>query len=1262
MTNEELQNYLGQLLSRLPLDKYVERRFTAMNAEGKTPADMEFRYHGMLRDREPKLADVVKQSGVVVLAEPGGGKSVVARAAVHELARRGDRVPVFVELKEYRGDLGALIRNAAPTAILEAAAAIDDRPLLRAYVLDGIDEIPLGTLDQLGRDLQAIFGTESNATALLTARPAYYAGHRDALPSITSLFHILDFSDKDIEQYVTSSGVDSDKFLEAIRVADAHDEIRNPFVLSVMIERYKDEGQLSALRSNNLSYMVDRLLRSRPRFDPYQQRRALHILGVALETYARNELTEEEAITLIRQARTMSEAEARALLDELYASILNKTANGLGFQMRSYGEFLAAEELQDKGIPRLRELAFSDPKTPIETWINTISYLIELDSKVRSFVVQRFPLWAITASPAAFSDAEKTALVVSTRELCIREQQYIVHHPRINGRKLARFVTRSVEEQLVRDLVSPDDVIRGNALVLLSVLKQPNVTPLAAGIVQNRGLNSNVRYCAIVALINMGASSLVPQLMDFLDRNDDDPLQINLIDMIGALASESQLQLVLPRILRENAMLSAAYYHFREMKSREALVEILLYFTDNPSDLNAIRAEGYVEPILELLPRFFDDEIASLCTDVLEEVRRSGIFPDRSGPVMKFLELIRQADRDGVVAQIVLRRLLQEQETIRRMYFFDEILVSLMTSKTAHWLVEQNAIPMIRELAPHCSGEIREIFRPHSGGIIHAQEERWKAYRVEKAQREDQRTRAIRLLQERLLSRNDLGEALGEFWELKEDYWPELPDDFKGWLARELSRWINACDLEKNIRWEGNSLWESPNLRFVLSLIDRYTLKIDPDDSLVFVVKGWDHEFLGKYHKRFPFHGKALQNLESLVSTSIPARSLEGIVQFLEATGIWSSAIDAGLRDIVRNHPEQGYFQVTALALLMKHGVEGALIQRVANESTNEDLRSYAFNALIERGHRATIERALAKLVDNDLKAGNVRIPDTSPLAWISLIKADFAWDKLARLRQTALELELPMLVGIVTEALVKIDRAKTAKLIRKQIQYAPETWQTTQSIQAVDQERTANIEAAQTTPFDEVLRKLRGATSISQLKVLCEGPNDVPILQVLVAQLGNIPEVLFDSVGGWANLRAKRDPNLWLLGCNEAFIIMDGDEGRNLHKPTKPLTAIAREEIKKVFGLPIEFYVLERYGIENYFTQKALEQVIGNDLSGYFPIPDEAAIEDHLCDPSTGARLYAKRRNEETAKHLSLSDLKGTDLFDIVQKIGEAAQRIQEE
>ena len=105
-------------------------------------------------------------------------------------------------------------------------------------------------------------------------RAGFYAAHRDSFPFVTSLFHILDFSDKDIAEHVAKSNVDQDEFLAAVRAADATDEIRNPFIFSVMIEKYRAERTLSEHRSDNLSYMIDELIRRRPKINRHQQRRA----------------------------------------------------------------------------------------------------------------------------------------------------------------------------------------------------------------------------------------------------------------------------------------------------------------------------------------------------------------------------------------------------------------------------------------------------------------------------------------------------------------------------------------------------------------------------------------------------------------------------------------------------------------------------------------------------------------------------------------------------------------------------------------------------------------------------------------------------------------------------------------------------------------------------------------------------------------------------------------------------------------------------
>lgn len=146
-----------------------------------------------------------------------------------------------------------------------------------------------------------------------------------------------------------------------------------------------------------------------------------------------------------------------------------------------------------------------------------------------------------------------------------------------------------------------------------------------------------------------------------------------------------------------------------------------------------------------------------------------------------------------------------------------------------------------------------------------------------------------------------------------------------------------------------------------------------------------------------------------------------------------------------------------------------------------------------------------------------------------------------------------------------------------------------------------AAAERIQKTPFEIILTKLNGATSIQRLKVWCEGSNDVPVFKALLAQIPDVPEVLFDFVGGWPNLVVK-DPHSFEYGCKEGFIVMDGDQGRRFDRSSRPLTQLARDQARRFVGLTVELHVLQRYGIENYFPHTALQTVVTRDLTPFFP------------------------------------------------------------
>ena len=169
-------------------------------------SDLDFQSYAMLREREPMMEELLTHPAVAIVADPGGGKSVVGRTALHLLATSRERVPILGEVKQYRGDLQTLFHITAPADVLDPAAAVDGVPLRRTYVLDGIDEIPTELLQRLGTELRDFIAREPQAHFICTARQAFYVANRDLLPSIPAVFHILPLADDDIEQYTTRAG------------------------------------------------------------------------------------------------------------------------------------------------------------------------------------------------------------------------------------------------------------------------------------------------------------------------------------------------------------------------------------------------------------------------------------------------------------------------------------------------------------------------------------------------------------------------------------------------------------------------------------------------------------------------------------------------------------------------------------------------------------------------------------------------------------------------------------------------------------------------------------------------------------------------------------------------------------------------------------------------------------------------------------------------------------------------------------------------
>jgi len=109
------------------------------------------------------------------------------------------------------------------------------------------------------------------------------------------------------------------------------------------------------------------------------------------------------------------------------------------------------------------------------------------------------------------------------------------------------------------------------------------------------------------------------------------------------------------------------------------VLAILRFFLDHPDDLNSIRAEGYVEPILRLIPRYWDEEIAGLLVDLIDLIETHHFYPDHNGPFRKMLTIVEAADVEGVVPRRYFERIIARGEADRRrMYWVDQTLANLI--------------------------------------------------------------------------------------------------------------------------------------------------------------------------------------------------------------------------------------------------------------------------------------------------------------------------------------------------------------------------------------------------------------------------------------------------------------------------------------------------------------------------------------------------------------------------------------------------------
>ena len=1270
ITRDQLQLYLSALLKTLCVEErepYVDRRFESVTDFGRLSVD-ELRFSSLVREQSPNLDVILKNSRVVLVGEPGSGKTVVTLEAAKRLANAASSsaVPVRASLRGYSGDLMELLRKSTVEAVLEA----DN--LQRVYLLDGLDELSPDSVKAFKTDLDQLLLQDERAHLLLTSRQAFLANRPKLVPANCVVLRILPFSESNIREYARSHGIDPDAFWAELDVQGLTEAAGIPFVLSCLVQQYRHAGRLDPLKSDSVDFVITRLIESRPAISRTQQRRALRMIAIAMETCSRNELTLEEATRVLTSAMAIPEERAKTILRELDKSILLRTSTGISFQLASYGEFLAAQELENHSIDRVRQLAFVRNQ-PNDSWMNTISYLAELNPDVRKYFSCRHPEWMVASSPAAFGNDEKDQIVQKILSNLDDTQQFLFWHPTLRASSLARFLTPTTCADLRENLDDARPTRVASALLLLALFGDASIIEVALSKAIDGSSNDPLRLCALIALANVGRPQLVDTLIENL--NEADPFQDHMLDCIGALTGSGQLRRVLPLLLGTETMLSAAFYHFRELRSHDAVIETLRILISDPATLDRTQVDAYLKPIVEALRENMDEEVEKLSADLIVSSENSEIVLDQSRLAPIFVESIKASGRAGRVAQRALSRLVEEGS---RPIHTNRTIGQLLDADAAHWLASYAPKETVRHILCGVDDrQLEKILMPDAGGGLDAAErEMMKAHQEQLEQGRRAQLARTQSLQEIMIVSDDIRRVLEAAYKLPEDHWPDLKGARIEWLSVALSKALTQMNLRQGIVHTSDHSWNVPvYLRPALTLIRRYALHLPNDVPLVHALRAWPGEAVIEYSNRVGFSEEAKAEIEHYLSNHDLARNeMYLFVRFIEEADYWSKGIPDNLKRIALDNTLPANIRTTVMRLLNREDIPDDIFEGLL-EAENSEVQKQAFNILIKRQHRPTIERELNALAGDvpRLNAIEQKGPFQSELDWLGNVDSAWAVTKLRALRKIALENSLPNVAALVADTLARVAPRDVARIVREQLQFGPTAWRPHQQSRAIEYERNARIQEARNRPFDDVLAKLKRNTSMIAVKVYTEGPTDRPVFRWLLELTGEHELArTVDYVGGWPNLLSETNPERWLDGCHEAVIVMDGDEGRHLRKRKKPFTKQAKRAKRMFRNYPITLHVLERYGIENYFSQRACEEVLQRDLNAYFPIRDHVPILKHFFERPSGIHrfiqwilrgqfgsFYHKNCNEQIAQFLQLDDIANTDLRSILDSITDQADAL---
>lgn len=162
-----------------------------------------------------------------------------------------------------------------------------------------------------------------------------------------------------------------------------------------------------------------------------------------------------------------------------------------------------------------------------------------------------------------------------------------------------------------------------------------------------------------------------------------------------------------------------------------------------------------------------------------------------------------------------------------------------------------------------------------------------------------------------------------------------------------------------------------------------------------------------------------------------------------------------------------------------------------------------------------------------------------------------------------------------------------------------------------------------------------------SDAVILVEGPSDIPAIETFLIKLGAFPkyQIKFWPLGG--DIMDKVDLGVFVERF-KIFALID-------HDPKSGPIRVRFESKCNDLGIPV--CRLERYALENYFSLNAIREVFGGQ------VPPDLEVFKPMEPVSKQLGFDVKKRTQQLARRMDISELEGTDLLRFLNKVVDACK-----